>query len=80
VINKKSFAIWGFVLGIVSFIPYLEWLSIPGIIFSSLGIKSERRILAVVGLVLSIASLLLALFFLLMLVSNIIGIKSLVPF
>jgi len=81
VIEKKSFAIWGFVLGIASLIPYLEWLAIPGIILSIKGIRSEKRKLAIAGLVIGIVSLLLLLLYIVItIISNIVGSRSLVPF
>ncbi len=57
--NKEGFAITGFVLGIISFIPYVQFAAIPGIIFSALGLKSKKHGLAVAGLVLSIAAIVL---------------------
>ena len=79
--DKKGFAIAGFVLGIVSFIPYLEWLGILGIIFSVMGMKSEKKGFAIAGLVISIISLLLlSLFIVVMIISNMIGSRTLVPF
>ncbi len=57
--NKEGFAIAGFVLGLVAFIPFIQFAAIPGIIFSALGLKSEKHGLAVAGLVLSIAAIVL---------------------
>ena len=58
--NKEGFAIAGFVLGLVSFIPFLQFVAVPGIVFSALGMKSEKKGLAIAGLVLSIVALALA--------------------
>ena len=71
--NKEGFAITGFVLGIVSFIPYLEFLAVPGIVFSALGMKSEKKGLAIAGLVLSIVSLALILLLIVIGVAFVVG-------
>ena len=57
--NTEGFAIAGFVLGLVSFIPYVQFAAIPGIVFSALGLKSEKRGLAIAGLILSISAIVL---------------------
>ena len=59
--SKDGFAIAGFVMGIVAFVPFLVFLGIPGIVFSALGLKSEKRGLAIAGLILSISALVLVL-------------------
>lgn len=62
--KKDSFAITGLVFGLISIVAWLLPLigfpiTILGIIFSSLGIKSSKKSLAIAGLVLSIIFLLL---------------------
>lgn len=72
--SRKGMAIAGFVLGLISFLPsfYLGFgliFSIPGLIFSSLGMRSTTsRGLAIAGMVLSIISLCIGAFILLIFV------------
>lgn len=58
--SESSFAIAGFVCSLVSL--FVLWpLSIPGVIFSALGLKSARRGLAIAGLIIGIVALVLIL-------------------
>jgi hypothetical protein len=58
--SESSFAIAGFVCSLVSL--FVLWpLSIPGVIFSALGLKSARRGLAIAGLIIGIVALVLVL-------------------
>ena len=58
--TESSFAIAGFVCSLVSL--FVLWpLSIPGVIFSALGLKSAKRGLAIAGLIIGIVALVLVL-------------------
>lgn len=58
--SKNGFAIAGFVLSLVSL--FVLWpLAIPGVIFSAIGMKSDRKGLATAGLILGIIALVLVL-------------------
>jgi hypothetical protein len=58
--SNNGFAIAGFVLSILSW--FVLWpLAILGIIFSAIGMKSERRGLAIAGLIIGIVGILLIL-------------------
>ena len=63
--DRKGFAIAGFVLGIVSVALFcFTWidaaLALLAIIFSAIGIKSSRKKLAIVGLILGIVGLIVS--------------------
>ncbi len=60
--KKNSLAIFGFVLGILSLFPFYGLLlSIPAILLSLSGIKSEKRTLAIAGIVLGVLGVMLGL-------------------
>lgn len=64
--NKSNQALTGFILGLCSLIAWIIPLigypvTILGIIFSGIGLNSEKRTLAVVGLILSIIFLIVTL-------------------
>jgi len=66
--GRKGFAIAGFVMGIVSVVFFcFTWIdaavAILAIIFSALGIKSSRKRMAIIGLVLGIVGLIVAVVF-----------------
>lgn len=64
--KKNSLAIFGFVFGILSLFPFYGiLLSIPAIILSLTGINSERRTLAIAGLVLGVLGAILGMYWLL---------------
>lgn len=56
--SKNGFAIAGFVLSLTSL--FILWpLAIPGVVFSAMGMKSDKRGLATAGLVIGIVALVL---------------------
>ncbi len=71
--GKDGFAIAGFVLGLVAFIPYLQFVAVPGIVFSALGMRSKKRGLAIAGLVLSIVALALTFLLIILGVAFVVG-------